>query len=188
MLLLIGPRPALLSWLQKLERLVLSRLEGDVEIMSVVDTDRSALAENCDAVADIKETLDTLVLLLQSQHDKGASTHVPAQQSVLPVPDSVVVSPGEAPDPPPPAQPATLLPGGVAAPVPPATTPPGKVELPLFDGSDPRAWLSDQFFYIYLAPMTVRVVFFVTTSDTLYWLQRVLCFLIFHGSNSQKDC
>lgn len=103
------------------------RLEADVEIMSAVATGRSALAENCAAVADIKETLDTLVLLLQSQRDEGPSTPVPEQQSMLPVPDGIVVSPGEAPDPLPPAQPATLLLGGVAAPVPPATTPPGRV-------------------------------------------------------------
>lgn len=53
---------------------------------------------------------------------------------------------------------------------------PARVELSLFDGSDPRAWLAraEQFFTIYPTSAEARVqhVYIVMTSgDALYWLQ-----------------
>ncbi|KAH6800490.1 hypothetical protein C2S52_000954 [Perilla frutescens var. hirtella] len=72
-----------------------------------------------------------------------------------------------------------LIPEAAApAPAPAPVAAPGRVELPQFDGADPRAWLAraEQFFMIYQTPFSARVeqALVVMAGDALYWIHWVL--------------
>lgn len=77
-----------------------------------------------------------------------------------------------------PTPPLDPNPSDCTAAVAPIGIPPGRVELPLFNGPDPRAWLAraEQFFAIYQVPPSERVgqAFVVMTGDALYWIQWML--------------